>query len=74
MKKQFIMSSGHIHLYYIDEDCTILHREDGPAVDYCTVHYGSDNKYNSYYLNGINYPSIKDDRHWLEFIKTIIFI
>ena len=45
MTKTYIQKDNIATYYYKDEACLILHREDGPAIDY-------KNGYKAWFLNG----------------------
>ena len=57
MTKSYIIKNKFGVLYYKDKGCTILHREDGPAIE-----YADGSKF--WYLNGIHHRSDEPAREY----------
>ena len=71
--------------WYLDPERTILHREDGPAVEYASgiklwyingkLHREDGpavilfNGKKEYYFNDEDYPEIETDEDWIKFLK-----
>ena len=61
--KPYIKSNSYGTYYYKDEDCTIYHREDGPAIEYAD---GDKSWYLNGFLNRSDGPAVdfKESKRW----------